>query len=246
MVNETIPEEQVAVPDNANPRKRRNHPNRQKDPTILHGHRVVTGPELRATFVDSPGPESHPGWFSRRLLHGIVLALLIGLIVAGLVGAWAVMNGVIRFPSALASSAPAAVCPTTVFDYTPNNKIQVNVYNAAGRSGLAKNVADQLKARGYIVGSVDNSTTSYTGSAMVVSGSSGEAAAFNIQRNVPNTDFFQDQRADASVDIILAPGFSALVPAELVDNTPGKLSCPRQDQRIADNSKLPVLPPPTP
>ncbi len=244
MVNETIPEEQVAVPENADPRKRRKRPGRQKDVTILHGHRVVTGPELRATFAETPGPESHPGWFSRRLLHGIVLALLVGLVVAGLVGAWAVISGVIRFPSAVASQAPAAVCPATVFDYTPNNKISVNIYNAAGRVGLAKNVADQLKARGYNVGTVDNSTTSYTGTAVVVSGSGGQAAAFNIQRNIAGTDYFQDQRTDASVDLILAPGFSALVPPELVDNTPGKLSCPRLEQRIADNAKLPVMPTP--
>jgi molybdopterin-guanine dinucleotide biosynthesis protein len=120
----------------------------------------------------------------------------------------------------------------------------VNIYNAAGRAGLAKNIADQLKARGYNVGTVDNSTTSYNGPAMVVSGSGGQAAAFNIQRNIAGTDYFQDQRTDASVDLILAPGFSALVPPELVDNTPGKLSCPRLEQRIADNAKLPVMPTP--
>jgi molybdopterin-guanine dinucleotide biosynthesis protein len=239
MVNETIPEEQVAVPENADPKKRRKRP---RDVSRLHGHRVVTGPELRATFADTPGPEDHAGGFSRRLLHGIVLVLLLGLIVAGVVGAWAVMNGVIRFPSAVASKPPAAVCPTTVFDYMPNNKVKVNVYNAAGKAGLAKNVADLLKARGYNVGTVDNSTASYTGSAVVVSGSGGEAAAFNIQRNIAGTDYVQDQRTDASVDLILAPGFTALVATELVDNTPGKLSCPHEDQRTADNSKLPVIP----
>jgi hypothetical protein len=244
MVNETIPEEHMAVPENADPRMRRKRPGRQKDPTRLHGHRVVTGPELRATFAEAPGPESHPGWFSRRLLHGIVLALLVGLVVAGLVGAWAVINGVIRFPAAVASQAPTVVCPSAVFDYTPNNKVNVNIFNAAGRAGLAKTVADQLKARGYNVGTVDNSTTSYTGPAVVVSGSGGQAAAFNIQRNIAGTDYVQDQRTDASVDLILAPGFSALVPPELVDNTPGKLSCPRLEQRIADNAKLPVMPTP--
>ncbi|MEZ2390318.1 LytR C-terminal domain-containing protein [bacterium RCC_150] len=194
--------------------------------------------------MDAPGPEAHPGWFSRRLLHGIVLVFLVGLIVAGLVGAWAIMNGMIRIPAEIATKAPAALCPTTVFDYTPNNKVSVNVFNAAGKSGLAKNVADQLKARGYNVGGVDNTTTSYTGTAMVVSGSAGQAAAFNVQRNIPGTDYFQDQRTDASVDIILAPGFTALVPPDRVDNTPGKLSCPRENQRIADTAR--PAPPATP
>ncbi|HKU30980.1 LytR C-terminal domain-containing protein [Arthrobacter sp. NyZ413] len=239
MVNETIPEEQVEVPENGNPRKQ---PKRPKDMTRLHGHHVVSGSELRATFTDVPGPEGHPGWLRRRLLHGIVLVLLVGVIAAGIVGAIAVMNGVIRLPSAAITQTPATLCPATVFDYTPNNKVSVNVFNATGKAGLAKSVADQLTARGYKVLGVDNTTTSYTGTAVVVSGSSGQAAAFNIQRNIAGTDYFQDQRSNASVDIILAPGFSTLVQAGLVDNTPGKLSCPREDQRIADNSKLPIVP----
>jgi len=212
-----------------------------KDPTKLHGHHVVTGPELRATFAEEPGPE-HPGWFRRRLFHGIVLAVLLGLIVAGAVGAWAIMSGVVKFPDSVAGKAPAEVCPGTTFDYLPNAKVTVHVYNASGRTGLAKSIADQLKARGYKVGKVDNGQTRYTGQAQIVSGAAGQAAAFNIQRNLTGTDYYQDDRQDSSVDLVLAPGFEVLTAPKLVDQTPGKLSCPRETRRIADDAKWPVLP----
>ncbi|MGW9415730.1 LytR C-terminal domain-containing protein [Arthrobacter cupressi] len=214
---------------------------KQKDFSRLHGHRVVSGPELRATFAEEQGP-AHPGRFRRRLFHGVVLTLLLGLIIAGVVGAWAVMTGVVRFPESVSSKAAEQACPATTFDYLPNNKVTVRVYNATGRTGLAKSIADQLKARGYKVAKVDNGQTRYSGAAQVISGPAGQAAAFNIQRNVAGTDYYQDERSDASVDLVLAPGFKELLKPALVDQTPGKLSCPRETRRIADDAKWPVLP----
>jgi hypothetical protein len=77
-----------------------------------------------------------------------------------------------------------------------------------------------------------------------VSGAAGQSAAFTVQRNVPGSDYFQDGRTDASVDVILAQDYKALVPPELVDQTPGKLSCPRESRRAVDTVKLPVTPAP--
>ncbi|WP_120521143.1 LytR C-terminal domain-containing protein [Arthrobacter celericrescens] len=215
-------------------------PRKPKDPTRLHGHHVVTGPELRATFSEEQDP-GHPARFRRRLFHGVILTLLLGLIIAAVVGAWAVMSGVVKLPDAVASKTPQATCPTTSYRYLPNSKVTVHVYNATGRTGLAKSIADQLKARGYKVGKVDNAHTRYSGgSAQVISGSAGQAAAFNIQRNVAGTDYYRDDRTDASVDLVLAPGFKELVKPGLVDQTPGKLSCPRETRRIADDAPQPV------
>jgi hypothetical protein len=44
------------------------------------------------------------------------------------------------------------------------------------------------------------------------------------------------------VDVILAQDYAALTPPELVDQTPGTLSCPRESRRIADDDKSPVTP----
>ncbi|MDO6142296.1 LytR C-terminal domain-containing protein [Paenarthrobacter aurescens] len=208
--------------------------------TQLHGHHVVTGPELRATFAEDELVNKTR--FRRRLLHGIVLVLLVGLIAAGAVGAWAIMNGVVKVPTAIASKAPTSLCPATTFDYVPNETVTLNVFNATSRAGLAGTVADQFKARGFKVASVDNSDTAYSGVGVVVSGVKGQAAAFNIQRNIAGTDYFEDNREDESVDVILTPDFEGLVEPQLVDQTPGMLECPREDLRIADNAKWPIIP----
>jgi hypothetical protein len=167
---------------------------------------------------------------------------LVGVIAAGAVGAWAIMNGVIRIPTAIASKAPTSLCPTTTFDYIPNETVNINVFNATSRAGLATTVAEEFKARGYKVLSIDNSDTAYSGIGVVVSGVKGQAAAFNVQRNLAGTDYFQDNREDESVDVVLTRGYQGLVETQLVDQTPGKLSCPREDLRIADNSRWPIIP----
>lgn len=212
-----------------------------KDPKILHGHHVVSGPELRATFEDS-GDSDDPVKLRRRVLHGVVLVLLLGLIVAAVITAVAIMNGQIKIPTAERSEESAAACPTATFDYTPNDKVNVNVFNSTSRPGLARTVADEFLARKFVVGAVANTEAGYRGTAAVVSGAAGQSAAFSVQRNLPGSDYFQDDRTDASVDVIVAGDYKELAPPELVDQTPGQLSCPRESRRITDEDKWPVIP----
>ena len=178
----------------------------------------------------------------RRVLHGVVLVLLIGLIGAGIITALAIINGRLRIPTAEPAPTPVASCPATMFDYTPNDKVSLNVFNSTGRPGLAKSVADEFAARKFAVGNVSNINAGYRGVAEVVSGRAGQPAAFTVQRNLQGSDYFEDGRSDASVDVILSQDYKALVPPELVDQTPGKLSCPRENRRVADPDKLPVSP----
>ena len=178
----------------------------------------------------------------RRVLHGAVLVLLVGLIAAGIIVALAVINGRLKIPSAEPAPTPVSSCPASTFDYTPTDKVNVNVFNSTSRAGLARSVADELLARKFVVGNVSNTSPGYRGVAAVVSGPAGQAAAFTVQRNLQGSDYFQDGRNDASVDVILSQDYTALVPPELVDQTPGKLSCPRESRRTADTDKLPVTP----
>ncbi|MGX5715978.1 LytR C-terminal domain-containing protein [Arthrobacter sp. MAHUQ-56] len=214
---------------------------RPKDPDVLHGHHVVSGPELRAA-MEAAHEADETVRVRRRVLHGVVLVLLIGLIAAAIILALAIINGRFKIPAAETAPTPVSSCPASMFDYTPNDKINLNVYNSTSRPGLARTVADELLARKFAVGTVGNINAGYRGGAAVVSGAAGQAAAFSVQRNVPGSDYFQDGRTDASVDLILAHDYKALVPPELVDQTPGKLSCPRESRRIADNDKWPVMP----
>ena len=213
-----------------------------KDVTVLHGHRVITGPDLRATFVEDDELHDNPVRMRRRILHGVVLVLLVALVAAAIMMALAIMNGQIKIPAAERSQAAASVCPEARFDYTPPEKVNLNVYNSTSRPGLARSVADEFADRKFIVGAVANTTSSYRGVALVVSGAAGQSAAFSVQRNLPGSDYFQDGRTDPSVDVILTGDFQELANPELVDQTPGQLSCPREDRRIVDESGRPMTP----
>jgi hypothetical protein len=216
-----------------------------KDARILHGHRVVTGPELRATF-EAAGDPDDPVRLRRRVVHGVVLVLLLGLIAGAIITALAIINGHLKLPSTAASDEPRAMCPAATFDYTPPEQINLNVFNSTSRPGLARAVADELLARKFVVGNVANTEAGYRGVAAVVSGAAGQSAAFTVQRHVPGSDYFQDGRTDASVDVIVAGDYKELAAADRVDQTPGKLSCPRESRRIADDAKWPVIPSATP
>jgi hypothetical protein len=216
-----------------------------KDARILHGHRVVTGPELRATF-EAAGDPDDPVRLRRRIVHGVVLVLLLGLIAGAIITALAIINGHLKLPSTAASDEPRTTCPAATFDYTPPEQINLNVFNSTSRPGLARTVADELLARKFVVGNVANTEAAYRGVAAVVSGAAGQSAAFTVQRHVPGSDYFQDGRTDASVDVIVAGDYKELAAADRVDQTPGTLSCPRESRRIADDAKWPVIPSATP
>ncbi len=219
-----------------------------KDPAVLHGHHVVTGSDLQAVFVEQDELEGRARK-RRRILHGVVLVLLLALIAAGIVLALAVINGQIKLPTAERSKAAVSQCPEATYDYTPHEKINLNVYNSTSRPGLARTVADEFLARKFVVGAVGNTQTGYRGVALVVSGAAGQSAAFTVQRNLPGSDYVQDSRNDASVDVVLTGDFKQLAKPELVDQTPGKLSCPRESRREGDSPSLPVVPtivPPSP
>jgi hypothetical protein len=215
---------------------------RPKDVTELHGHRVVTASDLDSALVPPEDWADNPVRRRRRILHGVVLVLLCGVIAAGVVTALAIMNGQLRVPVPERSSAEASPCPEATFDYTPPEKINVSVFNSTNRPGLARTVADEFAARKFIVGTVGNTASSYRGVALVVSGAAGQSAAFSVQRHLPGSDYVQDGRTDPSVDVILTSDYQALAKPELVDQTPGKLRCPREARRVVDDPQVPVLP----
>lgn len=212
------------------------------DATQVRGHHVVSGPELRAALIDPDDTADNPVRLHRRIVHGVVLVLLVSLIVSGIVFALAIINGQITLPTTKRSQVATSLCPAATFDYTPNETVNLNVFNSTSRVGLARSVADELLGRKFALGTVANSETSYRGVAAVVSGVAGQSAAFSVQRNLPGSDYFQDKRSDASVDMILADEYKSLAPVELVDQTPGLLTCPREDRRIVEDAKWPVIP----
>jgi hypothetical protein len=199
---------------------------RRADTSIYHGHTVVSRDVLAATFPDEERIDN-PVLFRHRLVHGITLTVLAAVLIAAVVLAVMLWKGYWTLPEARSAPSPTVSCPSSSFDYPANATVHVNVYNATQREGLATSVAAELKKRGYLVGTVANKDTNYTGTAVVAAGPAGQSAAFNLQRNIAGTDYVQDDRTDASVDVYLTGAFNALVAADLVDQTPGPLSCPR-------------------
>ena len=74
--------------------------------------------------------------------------------------------------------------------------------------------------------SVGNRSVGQTNmTAIIVSGPSGYAQAFTLLRTIPGTIYVEDERPDATVDVVLGSEFEALVPAEEVNAEPGGLVC---------------------
>ncbi|NYE96216.1 hypothetical protein FHU41_002466 [Psychromicrobium silvestre] len=188
-----------------------------------HGHRVVVADDLETVFSEDEQVErARQKW---HLLHRITISFLAVVLVVAVVLALLIWRGVIKLPSPASSAAATTSCPSGTFEYLDNLSITVNVFNSTLRTGLAASVAAELKKRGYQVGTIGDGKIIGSGAAVIVSGSAGEAAAFNLQRNLPNTEYQHDGRSDNSVDVYLSSGFSALTKAEKVDHTAGKLSC---------------------
>jgi hypothetical protein len=204
---------------------RRQRAQAKRDPTEWHGHRIVTETDLGAVFEDDDAARRRRSSM-RRVRHGVVLVLLVGLVAAGVVVALGLARGDITLGSSEVVPEPVSTCPAGPFDYQDPSAITVNVYNSTTIDGLAGTAADQLRGRAFAVREIGNREgVSVARAAVVVSGEGGRANAFTLQRTLPDSIYVPDEREDRTVDVILGSSYSGLVPPELVDITPAGLSC---------------------
>ena len=87
--------------------------------------------------------------------------------------------------------------------------VNVRVLNATDTAGLATDVADELRARGFVVDEVANDQTGrdVTGPGEIRHGSRGNAAAAYMALVLPGAGDYPDTRATAQVDLVLGPEF---------------------------------------
>ena len=116
-----------------------------------------------------------------------------------------------------------------VIDPVDSSKVQIRVYNATAREGLARKIAGQLVGRGYAIVATDNDPLSgirpVDGAAEVRYGPAGARAAALLRRQVPGATMYQDARQDATVDLVLGEQFRRLsTPAELARGRQGLLA----------------------
>lgn len=197
------------------------------DPTQWHGHRIVTEEDLGAVFDedDDAGARRRQ---RKQKFHGVVLGGLAAVLIATAVVAQGITAGWIPLPSADSRPATDSGCPAGPYLYQSPETVTVNVYNTTATPGLAGQVAEALKARGFAIGVVGNSTVNREGmTAIILSGPDGESGAFTMQQQIPDTQYIQDDRDDASVDVVVGSGYSDLVPLEKAEAAaPGPISCP--------------------
>lgn len=98
------------------------------------------------------------------------------------------------------------------------SEVTVNVYNTTWKTGLAKTVAKEIKARGFKVKEVSNDPlqTMQLGTAVIRYGETGDLAAKLLKQHVPGVQLVKDSRGDASVDLVLGNAFTGLVPEAAV------------------------------
>ena len=164
---------------------------------------------------DAP-PRARYGLRLRRALPALVFLLVL----CGLAGlTW------LKVIDRVDDRAAAACGPKPV----DSSKVQVRVYNATAREGLARKIASQLVGRGYVIVATDNDPLSgirpVDGAAEVRYGPAGARAAALLRRQVPGATVYQDARQDATVDLVLGEQFRRLsTPAELARGRQGLLA----------------------
>ncbi|HYJ76792.1 MAG TPA: LytR C-terminal domain-containing protein, partial [Kineosporiaceae bacterium] len=231
------------------------------DPTIVPSpervERVDLDPEpvARVPAVRPPVPEQYVtgsvpiveiegGWervYRRRRRQTLTfLAGLVGVLVVGFI-AWLTYAGVVPWPFGGTVSAAQNVC--THSQPLPPKKISVRVFNGSSRDGLAGDVAGRLKGLGFAVKATGNDPleTKIRTAVEIRHGENGDlAAATMVAYVVGKTKDVQDDRQDATIDLVLGPSFARLhTKAEL------KKSLAAVTSRLPMTCPLGVTPPST-
>ncbi|WP_051427268.1 LytR C-terminal domain-containing protein [Arthrobacter sp. H20] len=218
----------------------------KKNPIEWHGHRIVTENDLDNVFADT-GDVERPHIYMRRLRHGIVLVVLVALLVAAVFVAVGINRGDIRIAALEPDPEPTYTCPAGPFEVQSPSAVTINLYNSTTVSGLAGTVGESLRERAFVVGEIGNRTVNRVGmTAIVVAGPNGYSNAFTVQRQIPGTTFVEDERTDATVDVVVGSGYGALIAEEELDATPAGLVCADPTAESAEAESTSSTPSSTP
>ncbi|MGH8867030.1 MAG: LytR C-terminal domain-containing protein [Actinomycetes bacterium] len=145
------------------------------------------------------------GHKSRRRRHRRrwpAVLLVAALVAGGGAGGWWYL---LREPDvSVAEPSCPRVTPTAAAMLAPK-QVQLNVYNATQRLGLAATVAKRMTARGYAVKKIDNDPLerAVSGAAEIRYGEKGLAEARTVQALAGTAEMVKDARTTATVDLVL-------------------------------------------
>ena len=98
---------------------------------------------------------------------------------------------------------------TTVMGSLSSDLVTVNIFNAGNKRGLAASISTQLKAKGFNIDRVANSTQVIAGTT-IVGGSEDAPEVQLVAGFFPDSTTAADGRTDHSVDIIVTNDFGTL------------------------------------
>lgn len=93
------------------------------------------------------------------------------------------------------------------------DQVKINVFNGTDRSGLANQVAEEFRNRGFTVVKVGNAPHSYDGTALLAYGPKEVAAAAVVNSyfiGLADTSGFDSKRNDGIVDVTIGNAFRQL------------------------------------
>ena len=154
-----------------------------------------------------PGGARHRNT-GRHLRAAVTLLVLVGFVSSAAIYGWRAITG-----EAADEDAAAQQClPAAPVDGPPPGEVQVNVYNATTRSGLASSTAGQLRERGFVILDVANDPLArqIDGTAEVRANPAQQAAANVVLAQLPDAVFVPDQRAEPTIDLVLGEAFQSL------------------------------------
>jgi hypothetical protein len=147
----------------------------------------------------------------RHQRTAITMLVLAGLVLIAGLYAWESITD----PDESSDSVAAATCqPAAPTDAPPPAEVELNVYNATDRNGLASSIAGEMRTRGFTILDVANdpSGREITGTAEVRAHLDSQAAASLVMAQVPGAVFVTDNRTDGTVDLVVGAAFEALAP----------------------------------
>ncbi|MGW1027763.1 LytR C-terminal domain-containing protein [Streptomyces sp. NPDC002577] len=167
--------------------------------------------------------DKYPRMRRPRRRRRIVLAVVSSAAAVALIG-WGTLQLIDVFSGSGAANAagPGRHCTPTAKPSAEHTEalpkpaqITVNVLNATPRSGLAKQTADELKARGFTIGKVGNATKQYDkkvkGPGLLLGAeSAAETALPVLATQLAGAERQTDTRKGADVDLIIGTGFKEL------------------------------------
>ncbi|NED99265.1 LytR C-terminal domain-containing protein [Phytoactinopolyspora halotolerans] len=146
----------------------------------------------------------------RHVRTAVTLLVLVAFVVGA---AWYSWNNVMEPTDADDAGDTVATCPTMApTDAPPPEEIEVNVYNATDRGGLARDVAGTLRDRGFAVLDVANDPLDKTveETAEIRLHPDSEAAASLLASMVPDAVLVREERDSQAVDLVLGEAFDEL------------------------------------